>query len=401
MKAHSCLIYGVKPVSDKRDYYEVLGVEKGASDADIKKAFKKLARKYHPDLNRDNPKAAEEKFKEVNEAYGVLSDPQKRQQYDQFGHAAFETGGTGGAGAGGFGGFGGFGGGGFGGGFDDIFDAFFGGGGGRQRRQGPERGADLRYDLEIAFEEAAFGKEVELTIPRTEECDTCHGTGAAAGTEPETCPECKGSGQVQHVQNTPFGRMVNTRTCGRCGGTGKIIKTPCRSCGGSGMKKVRRTIKVKIPAGVDEASRIRVAGGGEAGRRGGSRGDLYVYIFVRPHKLFRRDGTDVLCEVPISFVQAALGDTVEVPTLDGKVEMKVPAGVQSGTVLRLKGRGIPYLRGSGRGDQHVRVKVLTPQKLSARQKELLKEFGELSGENVNPEQKSFIDTVRKLFKNKG
>ena len=192
MKAHSCLIYGVKPVSDKRDYYEVLGVEKGASDADIKKAFKKLARKYHPDLNRDNPKAAEEKFKEVNEAYGVLSDPQKRQLYDQFGHAAFETGGAG-AGAGGFGGFGGFGGGGFGGGFDDIFDAFFGGGGGRQRRQGPERGADLRYDLEISFEEAAFGKEVEITIPRTEECDACHGTVAAAGTEPETCPECKGS----------------------------------------------------------------------------------------------------------------------------------------------------------------------------------------------------------------
>lgn len=385
-------------MSEKRDYYEVLGVAKGASEADIKKAFKKLARKYHPDLNRDNPKAAEEKFKEVNEAYGVLSDPEKRQQYDQFGHAAFDgaSGGPGGGGFGGFGAFGGFGGGS--GGFDDIFDAFFGGGGARQRRNGPERGADLRYDLEISFEEAAFGKEAELTVPRTEACEVCHGTGAAPGTEPETCPECKGSGQVQHVQNTPFGRMVNTRTCGRCGGTGKIVKTPCRECNGSGEKKVRRKIRVKIPAGVDEGSRIRVSGGGELGRRGGSSGDLYVYIFVRPHKLFRRDGTDVLCEVPISFVQAALGDTVEVPTLDGKVDMKVPAGVQSGTVLRLKGRGIPYLRGSGRGDQHVRMKVLTPQKLSARQKELLKEFGELSGENVNPEQKSFMDTVRKLFK---
>lgn len=382
-------------MSEKRDYYEVLGVAKGASEADIKKAFKKLARKYHPDLNRDNPKAAEEKFKEVNEAYGVLSDPEKRQQYDQFGHAAFD-GASGGPGGGGFGGFGGFGGGS--GGFDDIFDAFFGGGSARQRRNGPERGADLRYDLEISFEEAAFGKEAELTVPRTEACEVCHGTGAAPGTEPETCPECKGSGQVQHVQNTPFGRMVNTRTCGRCGGTGKIVKTPCRECNGSGEKKVRRKIRVKIPAGVDEGSRIRVSGGGESGRRGGSSGDLYVYIFVRPHKLFRRDGTDVLCEVPISFVQAALGDTVEVPTLDGKVDMKVPAGVQSGTVLRLKGRGIPYLRGSGRGDQHVRMKVLTPQKLSARQKELLKEFGELSGENVNPEQKSFMDTVRKLFK---
>ncbi|MFC2343099.1 MAG: molecular chaperone DnaJ [Negativicutes bacterium] len=382
-------------MSEKRDYYEVLGVAKGASEADIKKAFKKLARKYHPDLNRDNPKAAEEKFKEVNEAYGVLSDPEKRQQYDQFGHAAFD-GASGGPGGGGFGGFGGVGGGS--GGFDDIFDAFFGGGSARQRRNGPERGADLRYDLEISFEEAAFGKEAELTVPRTEACEVCHGTGAAPGTEPETCPECKGSGQVQHVQNTPFGRMVNTRTCGRCGGTGKIVKTPCRECNGSGEKKVRRKIRVKIPAGVDEGSRIRVSGGGESGRRGGSSGDLYVYIFVRPHKLFRRDGTDVLCEVPISFVQAALGDTVEVPTLDGKVDMKVPAGVQSGTVLRLKGRGIPYLRGSGRGDQHVRMKVLTPQKLSARQKELLKEFGELSGENVNPEQKSFMDTVRKLFK---
>ncbi|MBQ7515735.1 MAG: molecular chaperone DnaJ [Schwartzia sp.] len=383
-------------MSDKRDYYEVLGVEKGASDADIKKAFKKLARKYHPDLNRDDPKTAEEKFKEVNEAYSVLSDPQKRQQYDQFGHAAFEGPG-GGGGAGGFSGFGGFGGFG-GGGFDDIFDAFFGGGGSRGRRQGPERGSDLRYDLEIAFEEAAFGKEAELTVPRTEECTTCHGSGAAAGTQPETCPECHGSGQVQHAQNTPFGRIVNSRPCGRCSGTGKIVKNPCPACHGSGHQKVRRTIRVKIPAGVDEGSRIRVAGGGEAGRRGGQPGDLFVYVFVKPHKLFQRDGSDVLCEVPVSFVQAALGDTLEVPTLDGKVEMKIPAGIQSGQILRLKGRGIPFLRGKGRGDQHVRVKVLTPQKLSSRQKELLKEFGELSGENVNPEQKSFMDTVRNLFK---
>lgn len=388
-------------MSEKRDYYEVLGVEKGASEAEIKKAFKKMARKYHPDLNRDNPKAAEEKFKEVNEAYEVLSDPQKKAQYDQFGHAAFENGMGGGGGAGGFGGgFGGFGGGGFGGnaeGFGDIFDMFFGGGGGRSRRPGPERGNDLRYDLEVSFEEAAFGKEVELNIPRTENCSSCHGTGAAAGTQPEECPKCHGSGQVQYAQNTPFGRIVNARSCDRCGGTGKIIKTPCKDCSGTGKKRVRRKINVKIPAGVDQGSRIRVNGGGEAGVRGGENGDLYVYIFVKPHKLFKRDGTDVLCEVPVSFVQAALGDTVEVPTLDGKVEMKIPSGIQSGTVLRLKNRGIPFLRGSGRGDQHVRVKVLTPQKLSSKQKKLLEEFGELCGENVNPEQKSWKDSVKKFF----
>jgi molecular chaperone DnaJ len=383
-------------VSEKRDYYEVLGVDKSASEADIKKAFKKMARKYHPDLNRDDPKAAEVKFKEINEAYEVLSDPQKKAQYDQFGHAAFENGG---AGAGGFGG--GFGGAGFGGagaegGFGDIFDMFFGGGG-RSRRPGPERGNDLRYDLEVSFEEAAFGKEVELNIPRTENCSSCHGTGAAAGTQPEECPQCHGSGQMQYAQNTPFGRIVNARTCDRCGGTGKIIKTPCADCNGTGKKRVRRKINVKIPAGVDQGSRIRVGGGGEAGVRGGGNGDLYVYIFVKPHKLFKREGTDVLCEVPVSFVQAALGDTVEVPTLDGKVEMKIPAGIQSGAVLRLKARGIPLLRGNGRGDQHVRIKVLTPQKLSSKQKTLLQEFGELCGENVNPEQKSWKDSVKKFF----
>ena len=379
-------------MSEKRDYYEALGVEKGASDVEIKKAFKKMARKYHPDLNRDDPKTAEEKFKEINEAYEVLSDQKKKAQYDQFGHAAFD--GNSGGGAGGFGGFSGQGGEGFG----DIFDMFFGGGGRSSRRPGPERGSDLRYDLEISFEEAAFGKEAELNIPRTEECATCHGTGAAVGTKPEECPQCHGSGQVQYAQNTPFGRIVNTRACDRCGGTGKIIQKPCKDCGGKGTKRVRRKISVKIPAGVDNGSRIRVTGGGEAGTRGGGNGDLYVYIFVKVHKLFQREGTDVLCEVPVSFVQAALGDNVEVPTLDGKIEMKIPAGIQSGAVLRIKGKGIPFLRSTGRGDQHVKVKVLTPQKLSAKQKDLLKEFGEQSGENVNPEQKSWKDSVKKFFK---
>lgn len=389
-------------MSEKRDYYEVLGVDKNASEAELKKAYKKMARKYHPDLNRDDPKAAEEKFKEVNEAYDVLKDPQKKAQYDQFGHAAFD-GGMGG-GAGGFGGFGQGGFGGFGGGgaegFGDIFDMFFGGqgGGGRSRRPGPERGSDLRYDLEITFEEAAFGKEVELSIPRTENCETCHGTGAAPGTSPEDCPDCHGTGTRQTVQNTPFGRMVNQTTCGRCHGTGKIVKNPCGDCHGTGHKKVTRKIKVNIPKGVDQGSRVRVGGGGEAGVRGGGNGDLYVYIFIKPHKIFQRQGNDVIVEVPVSFVQAALGDKVQVPTLDGPVDMKVPAGTQSGKILRLRDKGVPHLRGNGRGDEHVVIKVLTPQNLNQRQKELLKEFGEISGDKVNPEQKSFLDNLKNLFK---
>ena len=387
-------------MSEKRDYYEVLGVSKGASEAEIKKAYKKMARKYHPDLNRDDPKTAEEKFKEVNEAYDVLKDPQKKAAYDQFGHDAFANG-MGGGGAGGFGGFGG-GFGGFGGGaegFGDIFDMFFGGGGRRSSgRPGPERGSDLRYDLEISFEEAAFGKEAELSVPRTEQCDHCHGTGAAPGTSPETCPDCNGTGTRQTVANTPFGRMVNQTTCGRCHGTGKIVKNPCSNCNGTGRKKVTRKIKVNIPKGVDNGSRVRVSGGGEAGVRGGGNGDLYVYIFIRPHKIFQREGYDVIVEVPISFVQAALGDKVQVPTIDGTVEVKVPAGTQSGKILRLRERGIPHLRGNGRGDEHVVIKVLTPQNLNQRQKELLKEFGEISGDKVNPEQKSFLDNIKNLFK---
>ena len=388
-------------MSEKRDYYEVLGVDKNASEADLKKAYKKMARKYHPDLNRDDPKTAEAKFKEVNEAYDVLKDPQKKAQYDQFGHAAFEGGTGGGGGFGGFGqgGFGGFGGGGAEG-FGDIFDMFFGGGGGggRSRRPGPERGNDLRYDLEITFEEAAFGKEAELSIPRTENCEACHGTGAAPGTSPEDCPDCHGSGTRQTVQNTPFGRMVNQTTCGRCHGTGKIVKNPCGDCHGTGHKKVTRKIKVNIPKGVDQGSRVRVTGGGEAGVRGGGNGDLYVYIFIKPHKIFQRQGNDVVVEVPVSFVQAALGDKVQVPTLDGPVDMKVPAGTQSGKVLRLRDKGVPNLRGAGRGDEHVVIKVLTPQNLNQRQKELLKEFGEISGDKVNPEQKSFLYSLKNLFK---
>ena len=383
-------------MSEKRDYYEVLGVQKGASDDEIKKAYKKLARKYHPDLNRDDPKTAEEKFKEVNEAYDVLKDPQKKAAYDQFGHDAFDPRRGGGAGGGNpFGAAGGFGG------FDmnDIFDMFGMGGGGsrRARRQGPERGADLRYDLEISFEEAAFGKEIELSIPREENCPTCGGSGAAKGSSAETCSTCHGTGQEQVKQRTMFGSMMTSRTCSQCHGTGKIIKNPCGDCHGTGRKRVTKTIKVNIPRGVDDGQRVRVSGGGEAGVRGGANGDLYVYIFIRPHKLFQRRGNDVIIEIPITFVQASLGDTVQVPTLDGAVDLKVPAGIQTGTVLRIKGKGIPNLRGAGRGDQHVRVKVTTPQKLSAKQKELLKEFAALSGDAVNPEQKSFTEKFKDLF----
>lgn len=382
-------------MSEKRDYYEVLGLKKGASDDEIKKAYRKMAIKYHPDRNLKNKEDAEAHMKEINEAYDVLKDPQKKAQYDQFGHDAFSAGG--GAGAGGFGGgFGGFGGGGFGD-FGDIFDTFFGGGRGQARRNGPEQGADLRIDIELTFEEAAFGVEKELRVPKTENCTACGGTGAAKGTSPEECPQCHGSGQVQSYANTPFGRMVNSHVCERCSGTGKIIKTPCTECGGRGQKKVTKTIKVKIPAGIDEGQRIRVAGGGQAGKRGGPSGDLYVYVYIKKHDLFVREGYDVMCEVPITFVQAGLGDTIEVPTIHGKVEMKVAPGTQSGTIMRLRGKGIPILRRSGNGDQHVRIKVLTPQKLSDKQKDLLREFADLSGDKVNPEQDSFLNKVKRFF----
>jgi len=372
----------------KRDYYEVLGIPRTASDDEIKKAFRKLARKYHPDVNRDGTKESEDKFKEVNEAYEVLSTPEKRQQYDQLGHAAFEGGGQGG-GAGGFGG----------GGFNDIFDMFFNqsGFGFGNRAPGPERGADLRYDMELTFEQSAFGLETEIQVPRTEDCTACHGSGAAPGTHPETCPQCRGTGQVQVAQNTPFGRMVNVKTCDRCRGEGKIVHTPCSECHGQGKTRNRRRIKIKIPPGVDTGSRLRVSREGEAGTRGGPPGDLYVYVFVKAHRLFTREGDDVICEVPISIVQATLGDEIEVPTLDGKVSWRIPEGTQSGTAFRLKDKGIPHLRGHGRGDQHVRVKVVTPKKLTERQRELLREFAKVGGEDINPEEKGFFKKVKDAF----
>ena len=381
----------------KRDYYEVLGVSKTATQDELKKAYRKLARKYHPDLNKDNEEAAE-KFKECNEAYSVLSDDQKRAQYDQFGHAAFENGGMGGSGGfGGAGGFGGFGGSGM----EDIFDMFFGGQGGRggsRAKTGPQRGADLRFDLEITFEEAAFGLEKEINLYRDETCDHCHGEGAEPGSKVESCPECNGTGYVRFTQNTMFGQMVNERPCSRCKGEGKIISEPCKECRGKGTVKRNKKLKVKIPAGVDNGSRLRVSGEGEAGAKGGPNGDLYVYLYVKPHKFFERDGTTVLCEVPINIVQATLGADIKVPTLDGQVTMKVPEGTQPSKVLRLKGKGIPSLRGGSRGDQLVRIKVVVPTKLSDKQKDALRKFADISKDNINPEEKSFMDKVKDFFK---
>lgn len=386
-----------------KDYYEVLGVDRNASQDEIKKAFRKKARQYHPDVNRDNPKEAEAKFKEANEAYEVLSDETKKQQYDQYGHEAFTQGGgntAGGFQGGGFGGFGGFGGGQGAGGFGDIFDMFFGGGG--RQQNGPEKGADLRQDVDISFEDAAFGKSMEIEVQRHEECSHCHGTGGEPGTKVDTCPHCHGTGQESVIQNTPFGQMRSSRTCSHCHGSGKIIEKRCSKCGGSGQTVVRRKITIKVPAGVDSGSRLRVSGEGEPGVKGGPKGDLYVYIYVRPHKEFERQDNEVISKVDISFAQAALGAAIKVNTLDGKVELKVPEGTQTGTAFRLKGKGIPYLRNpKQRGDQHIIVNVKTPKKLNDKQRELLLQFAKESKEEVNNlnVSKSLMDKIKDALRN--
>lgn len=353
-------------MSDNKDLYEVLGVSRDASDAEIKKAYKKMVKKYHPDLNPDS-KTAEEKMKEVNHAYEVLSDPQKKARYDQFGDDGSNSGGFGG-GAGGFGGFGG-------GDFGDIFDMFFGGGGGRSSNpNAPRQGNDLRVDIRISFEEAAKGVTKEIQLNRMENCSDCGGTGAKAGTQRKTCQNCGGTGKVRINQQTPFGQFQTVKTCPRCGGKGSVVETPCPTCHGSGRVKKRRNIKVNIPPGVDTDSRLRMQNEGEGGINGGPAGDLYIYITVAPHEFFRRSGDDILCNIPISMVQAALGAEIEVDTLDGKVKLTIPAGTQSGTSFRLRGRGFPKLRGYGKGDQHVKVNVQTPTNLSAEQKDLLRQF---------------------------
>ncbi|QWU05708.1 molecular chaperone DnaJ [Heyndrickxia coagulans] len=374
----------------KRDYYEVLGVAKDASKDEIKKAYRKLSKKYHPDINKA-PDAAE-KFKEIQEAYEVLSDDQKRAQYDQFGHAGPNQGFGGGNGFGGFSSsdFDSFG-------FEDIFSTFFGGGR-RNDPNAPRQGADLQYTMTLEFEEAVFGKETDIRIPREETCDTCHGTGAKPGTHPKECPHCHGTGQLNTEQQTPFGRIVNRRVCHYCGGTGKIITDKCKTCGGTGRVKKRRKIHVKIPAGIDDGQQLRVAGQGEPGINGGPAGDLYIIFHVRPHELFERDGDDIYCEIPIAFTQAALGDEIEVPTLHGKVKLKIPAGTQSGTKFRLRGKGVPNVHGHGTGDQHVIARIVTPRGLTERQKQLLREFAEASGEVPDEQSSNFFDKMKRAFK---
>lgn len=375
----------------KRDYYEVLGVNRSADQDEIKKAYRKLAREYHPDVNKDDP-SAQQKFAEVAEAYDVLSDGQKKSRYDQFGHQAGQQGFGGGQQGAGFGEYD------FGGGFGDIFDMFFGGAGGGGRSRGPQRGQDLEYELEVDFEDAAFGVEEEIEIPRTETCTTCGGNGAKPGTKPKTCSVCNGSGEQQTVTNTPFGRMVNRRVCQHCQGRGVIIEETCPDCRGQGRKRIRRKVQIKIPAGVDTGTRLRVSGAGEASPNNGQPGDLHILIHVRRHPLFERDGINVYIDMPLTFVQAALGDEIDVPTLDGDVKLRIPEGTQSGTSFRLRGKGILKLGSAvARGDQHVRVQVLTPTNLSDAQKDMFRNLGKELGVQTHEQARTFMERMKDAF----
>ena len=370
---------------DKRDYYEVLGVDKSVSDDELKKAYRKAAKKYHPDLNPGD-KEAEQKFKEVNEAYEVLSDKEKRARYDQFGFDGPQMGG------GGFD-FNGFGGAGMGG-FESIFDTFFGGGmGGTGRRNGPVQGNDVQYRVTISFEEAAFGCEKTIDFFRNESCDSCGGTGAKPGTQPQTCPTCKGSGQVR----TGGGFMVTVRTCPTCRGEGKIIKDKCQSCNGTGHMRRKRTLTVRIPAGIQDGVSLVKRGEGEPGQRGGPAGDLYITVSVRPHRLFKRDGNNILLDMPISITQAALGAEIDVPTLEKPVKQRIPEGTQTGTEFRIKGQGIPSIKTGAKGDLVLKVHVEVPKKLNDKQKELLRQLEQsLSGKEYE-NRKTFADKLKELF----
>lgn len=374
-------------MATKRDYYEVLGVNKNATDEELKKAFRKLAFEYHPDRNKNE--GAEESFKEVSEAYEVLSDPNKRSNYDRFGHNGGQA--FGGAGFEGFGNFG----------FGDIFETFFGGAAGATHR-GPQRGTDLRYNLTITFEEAVFGCEKELDIPRMETCSGCTGTGSKPGTQPAKCTNCNGTGEIRRVQQSIFGQFVNVTQCPRCHGQGRVIVDPCPQCRGQGMEKKNRKIVVKIPGGVDSDSQIRLSGEGEAGLRGGPAGNLYVALHIKEHKLFKRQGNDIVYEMPLNIAQAALGDEIEIPTLEGQSTLKIPAGTQPGKVFTLHDKGVPQLRGYGRGDLLVKVKVVTPTSLDDRQKKLLLEFAKSLGTEVKPQpdDKGVFDKIKNAFGNK-
>ncbi|MBW2505057.1 MAG: molecular chaperone DnaJ [Deltaproteobacteria bacterium] len=368
----------------KRDYYEVLGVNRNASDTEIKKAYRKLAIQCHPDKNPGDH-AAEERFKELSEAYAVLSDGQKRALYDQYGHAGVDQSGGFGFSSGGFGGTP----------FEDLFGDIFGDifGTGRRTGRGGRRGDDLRYNLSIAFEEAAFGLETKIQLPRHQHCETCHGSGAKPGTSPVSCPSCSGTGQVRFQQ----GFFSLTRPCPDCQGEGKKVVDPCSNCHGTGLVRSKKNLSLKIPAGIETGNRLKLTGEGEPGSQGGPPGDLYVVISVKDHPIFQREGNNVLCELPVSITQAALGCELEVPTLEGKVKLKIPAGTQSGKVFKLADKGIPVLQGYGRGDQLVVARVETPTKLTARQKELLEEFAREAGEDIHPMGTSFFDKVKELF----
>jgi len=371
--------------SEKRDYYEVLGVPRGAGKDAIRSAYRGLARKYHPDVNKDP--SAESRFKEVNEAYQVLSDDRKRVLYDQYGHA-----GLGHEDLGGFGGFGGFGG------LHDIFEDFFGFGTQTATRPGPRRGADLRYDMEISFKDAVFGHKRKIEITRLVTCPNCNGTGAEPGTTPTRCPECHGTGQIRRTQQSIFGSFVNVTPCPRCGGRGEIANTPCSVCRGAQRTEQSRELEIEVPAGVDDGMRIRLAGEGESGMYGGPAGHLYVVLHVKPHRFFRRRDNDILLNLNINIAQAALGDQILAPTLDGEQKLTIPPGTQTGATFRLKGQGIPRLHRSGRGDEIVIINVAVPTNLDANQKQLLAALGRTLGSKATPqEERTFLDRLRDVL----
>ncbi len=366
--------------SEKRDYYQVLGVPRNSAKEDIRSAYRRLARKYHPDVSKEPD--AEAKFKEINEAYHVLNDEKQKAIYDRYGHAGLSHNGAAGPGMGGFG-------------FGDIFEEFFGFGSRAATRQGPRRGGDLRYDLELDFKEAVFGCEKTVSLTRRETCSNCHGSGAEPGTSPTRCPQCGGTGQIRSSQQSLFGSFVNVTTCPRCNGRGEVITTPCSECHGRQYVEKERTLSVSVPAGVDDGNRIRLTGEGDAGSSGGPAGNLYVILHVRPHRYFRRQEDDIQLDLTINIAQAALGDEITLPTLEGEETLSIPAGTQTGSVFRLRGKGVPHVRGGGRGDQVVLINVAVPTDLNAEQRELFTQLGETLGREVVPQgERRLVDRIR-------